>query len=91
MLPDDRKVLCTFTQTVATFLIALAHVTNLQDCEELMFSCDNLFDMDEHPLCRQLRRWDGENSLLIKDEAWLQALALPIISRRNRIWGLESD
>ena len=87
----DWRRLCQYMQNVATFLIALAHVTNLQDCEDLMFSRDDLWEMGEHPLCRQLQYWDGKKSLLIKDEAWLQALALPMISRRDHIWGLDWD
>ena len=88
---DMRTHLCGFMKKIAIFLIALAHVTNLEDCEDLMFPCVNLDHMSEHSVVQQLESWTGETPIYIKDEVWLQALAVPLISHRNHVWDLPWD
>ena len=91
VIQDLWNQLCCYTRMAATFLIALAHVTDLKDCKDLMFAAVNLYDLYEHPLVQQLEDWDGKAALRVKDDAWLQALALPIMSHRKYIWNLPWD
>ena len=83
--------LCRYGTEVATILIALAHVANLEDCDDLMFSIVDLDHMSEHPVIQQLKNWTGETPLYVKDDAWLQALAVPLISHRSYVWDLPWD
>ena len=76
---------------MAVFLIALSHVANLEDCEDLMFSSVDLHHMSEHSVVKQLENWRGETPLYVNDEAWLQALAVPLISHRSHVWDLPWD
>ncbi|KAL8832356.1 MAG: hypothetical protein Q9191_000312 [Dirinaria sp. TL-2023a] len=91
VIEDKWNQLCVYARKVAIFLIALAHVTNLEDCEGLMFAGLDLNGMYHHPLVQQLEEWDGKEAISVKDEAWLQALTLPIISHRAYIWSLPWD
>ena len=83
--------LCKYSNKIAVFLIALSHVANLEDCEDLMFSSDDLDHMSQHPVVQQLENWSGKTPLYVEDAAWLQALAVPLISHRSYVWDLPWD
>ena len=85
------SALCDYTRRVAIFLIALAHVTNLEDCEDLMFARAGLRNMKAHSVVRQLEDWTGDTALYIKDKVWLQALAVPLISHQDHVLDLPWD
>lgn len=88
LLNDDWNKLCTYTRNVAVFLIALAHVLNLEECEDLFFPITDLNGLFEHKLVQQLDEWDGNDPLYIRDECWLQALAEPMVGYRSDFWNL---
>lgn len=91
LIQDQWSILCRYTKMFATFLIALAHVANLEDCEDLLFARVDLDDMSEHPVVQQLEDWTGETTLYVKDEVWLQALAVSFTSHRYYVWSLPWD
>ena len=78
-----------FAKRLGIFLIALAHVVNLEDCEDLMFAGFAFGSMIEHPLAQQLENWNGQNTLRIRDDAWLQALAIPLLGHRHHVWNID--
>lgn len=82
-------MICHCVRRLGILLIALAHVVNLEDCEGLMIAGTSLVDIDEHPLVQQLEVWNGKDALGVADDAWLQALAIPLIGHRQRVWGLD--
>ena len=88
LIQDQWSTLCEYTKKIAILLIALAHVSNLEDCEDLMFARVDIDDMSEHSLVQQLGDWTGETALYVKDEDWLQALAVSFVSHRTHVWDL---
>ena len=88
---DEWNIICGNARRLSIFLIALAHVVNLEDCEDLMFVGFAFNDMYEHTLAHQLEDWDGKSFLRIPDEAWLQALAVPLLGHQQNVWNLPWD
>ena len=86
---DEWNQITEFARRLGVFLIALAHVANLEDCEDLMFSGFAFGSMFEHPLAQQLEDWKGQNTLRIQDNAWLQAVAIPLLGHRSHVWDFE--
>ena len=76
---------------LSIFLLALAHVVNPEDCEDLRFAGFAFGSMCEHPLAQQLEEWNGKDALRIQDNAWLQAMAIPLLGHRTHVWNLQWD
>ena len=91
LLMDDWNKLCVYARKVAVFLIALAHVENLEDCEDLVFPSVEVDGMFEHTLVRQLDDWNGNDPLFVRDESWMQAFAEPMLNHRSDVWSLPWD
>lgn len=51
-----------------------------------MFSGVAFFDMCDHGLAQQLEEWNGIDSLRVTDDAWLQAIAVPLMGHRTLVW-----
>ena len=47
--------------------------------------------MSEHHLAVQLEDWQGQTELLIKDYAWLQAFAVPLLGQSKSVWTMPWD
>ena len=88
---DEWNIICGNARRLSILLIALAHVVNLEDCEDLMFVGFAFNDMFEHTLAHQLEDWDGNSFLRIPDAAWLQALAVPLLGHQQNVWSLPWD
>ena len=88
---DEWNIICGHARALGILLIALAHVVNLEDFEDLMFVGFAFSDMFQHTLAIQLEEWNGNDFLRIPDEAWLQALAVPLLSHQQNIWRLPWD
>ena len=88
---SEWHIICEHARHLAIFLIALAHVVKLEDCEDLMFVGLAFGAMSEHPLAQQLEEWNGTESLDISDDAWLQAIAIPLLSHKETISKLPWD
>ena len=86
---DEWSQVTEHAKRLGVFLMALAHVVNLEDCEDLMFAGFAFESMFEHPLTKQLEDWNGHNTLRIRDNAWLLALAIPLLGHRNYVWNFE--
>ena len=91
VVDDEWNIMCGHARRLSILLIALAHVVNLEDCEDLMFVGFAFNDMYEHTLAHQLEDWDGKAVLRIPDVAWLQALAVPLLSHQQNVWSLPWD
>ncbi|KAL8727605.1 MAG: hypothetical protein Q9181_005647 [Wetmoreana brouardii] len=94
-LPDNAGVvdivwmtICDHARRLSVFLIALSYVVNLEDCGELMFAGFAFEKMLKHPLAQQLEEWNGRTSLRITDDAWLQAVAVPLLGHQQNVWKL---
>jgi hypothetical protein len=90
-IADGWNILCRELLGCSIYIIAFAHVLNLEDCENLMFSGAAASEIAEHGLSKQLEDWDGRHNLYIGDGAWLQAIAVPLLGQRTRIWNLPWD
>ncbi|KAL9039835.1 MAG: hypothetical protein Q9214_004714 [Letrouitia sp. 1 TL-2023] len=91
VIEDEWDLICDHARRLSIFLIALAHVENLEDCEDLMFAGVAFGNMSEHILAQQLDDWNGRDALRISDDAWLQAVAVPLLGHRRYIWNLPWD
>ncbi|KAI4098148.1 MAG: hypothetical protein L6R37_006633 [Teloschistes peruensis] len=76
---DYWGLLCYYATALSIFLMAFAHVTNLEDCGNLKSVDVGLVSIPTLALTRQLADWDGRDALRIPDDAWLQALAVPLV------------
>ncbi|CAF9921584.1 hypothetical protein IMSHALPRED_005210 [Imshaugia aleurites] len=90
VMDDEWNIICGTARRLSVFLLALAHV-NLEDCEDLMFAGFAFRSMFEHALTQQLEEWDGKGTLRVRDDAWLQAVAIPLLGHRNNVWNLGWD
>ncbi|KAL8704852.1 MAG: hypothetical protein Q9201_002011 [Fulgogasparrea decipioides] len=88
LIDYEWDIICGHARRLSIFLIALSHVVNLEDCGELMFAGFALNNMYEHPLAQQLEEWNGRSSLRITDDAWLQAVAVPLLGHQQHVWKL---
>ncbi|MCJ1262295.1 hypothetical protein MMC22_002165 [Lobaria immixta] len=86
VIQDEWETICTYVRNLGIFLVALAHVLNIAECEDLMFSGVAFSDMCDHGLAQQLEEWNGIDSLRVTDDAWLQAIAVPLMAHRTRVW-----
>ena len=84
----DRKwnSITVHASRLAVFLIALAHVVNLEDCDDLMFPGLAFVEILGHELARQVEEWDGKDALRVSEDAWLQAIAVPFLGFRGNVW-----
>ena len=89
VIEDEWNQITYKARQLAVFLIALAHVVNPEDCEDLIFAGFAFGSMEEHPLAQQLEDWNGDSTLRIRDDAWLQALTIPLLGHRIHVWNLE--
>ena len=87
-IEDAWNQICGHARRFSIFIIALAHVVNLEDCEGLMFGGFAFNDMFHHNLAVQLEDWNGRDGLWVSDDAWLQAVAIPLIGHRSNVWKL---
>ncbi|KAI4149226.1 MAG: hypothetical protein L6R39_002559 [Caloplaca ligustica] len=85
---NQWSILVENAKKLGIFLIALANITNPGDCEDFMFDGRAFHFMIQHPLFEQLREWNGKDALGISDDAWLQALAVPLLGYQGRVWDL---
>ncbi|KAL8927084.1 MAG: hypothetical protein Q9208_002630 [Pyrenodesmia sp. 3 TL-2023] len=73
---------------LSIFMLALAHIVNLEDCENLMFAGLAFSNIAEHPLSAYLDEWKGITALPIADDAWLRAIAVPLLGHRQNVENL---
>lgn len=90
-IEDEWEQISYKTIQIGIFLLALAHVVNPEDCEDLRFAGFAFGSMCEHPLAQQLEEWNGKDVLRIQDNAWLQAMAIPLLGHRTHVWNLRWD
>lgn len=76
---------------LGVYLIAFGHILNLQDCESMTFCGAASEKLNQHHLIEQLEEWDGVNNLYIRDDAWMQAIAVPLIGQAQNIWSMQWD
>lgn len=88
MIQDEWNQICGHARRLGILIIALAHITDLSECEDLMFAGVAFGEMSDHPLAQILKDWNGRDTLRIFDDAWLQAMAVPLLGPCNRVWGL---
>lgn len=91
VVEDEWDQTCYYARGLSILLIALAHVVDLEDCEELMFAGVAFRAMSEHTLAQQLDDWNGKDALRISDDVWLRAVAVPLLSHRGYVWNLPWD
>lgn len=84
-------VLCNCAKELSIFLLTFAHILNMVECENLMFSGSATSTIYEHPLLQQLEEWNGRDNLVVRDDTWLQAIAVPLLSIRTSIWTMPWD
>ncbi len=88
---DAWGVICRYARYLSISMLALAHIVNLEDCENLTFAGLAFLETSGHPLAESLRVWNGRDALPIADDAWLQAIAVPLLGHRQRVdnlpWG----
>lgn len=85
---DEWAQVCGVTKRLCVILLALAHIVDLEDFEDLKFTGLAFGNISDHILAQQLEDWNGKDSLRIPDEAWLQALAIPLLGHRNHLTDL---
>lgn len=85
---DEWDILCRSLRHLSIFLIAFAHVLNLVECQDLMFSGVAFSEIFEHGLATQLEEWNGTDSLRVTDDSWLKAIAVPLLGHRTKVWTL---
>ncbi|KAI4168984.1 MAG: hypothetical protein LQ343_006015 [Gyalolechia ehrenbergii] len=90
-IEDEWNIICGHARRLSIFLIALAHVVNLEECENLVFAGRAFSNMFQHTLAVQLEEWNGKDALRIPDDAWLQAIAIPLLGHRTNVWKLPWD
>lgn len=88
VVEDEWDIICRCARHLSVLLIALAHVSNLEEHDELMISGVYFSAMFEHSLVQQLEEWNGHSELRITDDTWLQAVAVPLLSHRQNVWNL---
>lgn len=88
IVDDEWNIICGVARRLSIFLLALAHVVNLEDCEDLMFAGIGFQTMFEHTLAKQLEDWNGKDALRVPDDAWLQGVAIPLLGHRQYVWNL---
>ena len=86
ILEDEWNIICGHAKRLSILLLALANVIDLDDCEDLMFTDFAFGSMFEHILAQQLDEWNGREPLRIPGDAWLQALAVPLLGHKSHIW-----
>ena len=69
--------LITELSRLSLIIIALARIINLRDFEELKF-CGTFWTIQDTQLQQQLPNWNGTQALGVKDDTWLEILALLI-------------
>lgn len=85
---DSWNQICWCARRLSVLLIALAHVSNLEERDDLMISGVDSLGLSEHSLVKQLEDWNGDSKLRINDDDWLQALAVPLLCNRTNVWSL---
>ena len=75
-----------FAKKLSVLMLALAHVANPEACEDLVFTGSAFSSISEHPLVQQLEDWNGQDSLRVQNESWLQAVAVPLIGHSKPVW-----
>ena len=88
---EEWNQICGQARRLSIFLIALAHVVHLEECDDLIFAGLAIGDMFQHPLAQQLEEWNGQDALLVRNDAWLQAVAVPLVGHQRSIWKLPWD
>ena len=88
IVEDEWTITCDSARALAVFLLALANVVDLQDCEDLMFAGCAFSSIRAHTLVQQLDEWNGRDTLRIPDDAWLQAVAIPLLGHQEHVWSL---
>ncbi|KAL9578223.1 MAG: hypothetical protein Q9203_007176 [Teloschistes exilis] len=91
IVEDEWDVICSYARCLSIFLIALAHVTNLEDCESLKFVDLAFSEICNLALGQQLDDWNGRDALRITDDIWLQVLAVPLVGYRKKLRSLPWD
>ncbi|MCJ1376106.1 hypothetical protein MMC20_007346 [Loxospora ochrophaea] len=82
---DEWRIICDNLRAISVFLIASAHIQNLEQLQDFMFCGVDSLKLRSHNLTVQLEEWNGRNELYIQDDAWLQAMAVPLLSCREQI------
>ena len=88
---DRWDQLCTSLRRVCVFLLAFAHIRNTGDWDSMTFSGRAARQLDEHHLMEQLEDWNGRDSIYVRDDVWMQALAIPFVGQSQHVWSLPWD
>ncbi|KAL9577190.1 MAG: hypothetical protein Q9212_006524, partial [Teloschistes hypoglaucus] len=87
-IEDNWHCACAHARDLSILAISLAHVTNPEDCGNLKFFDVGISSIREVALGQQLQDWNGRDALRITDDAWLQALAVPLAGYRTQLRNL---
>ena len=68
------------------YVIAFVYVLNPEDCESLIFSGSAAHQLSDHGLVEKLEEWDGKSSLYVRDDVWLQTMAILLAGSSQNIW-----
>ncbi|KAL9629102.1 MAG: hypothetical protein Q9204_005469 [Flavoplaca sp. TL-2023a] len=85
---DEWDVICRYARCLSIFMLALAHIVNLEDCEDLMVAGLAYSSIMEHPLGVSLDEWKGRDALPIAGDVWLRAIAVPLLGHRQNVENL---
>ncbi|KAL8947809.1 MAG: hypothetical protein Q9222_005948 [Ikaeria aurantiellina] len=85
---DEWNIITGHARRLSILLIAFANVVNLDQCEDLIFAGFAFNSMFQHTLAEQLEEWDGKSALAVPDDAWLQAMAIPLLGYQGGVWKL---
>ena len=91
IVEDEWNQILGIAKRLSIFLLALARVVNPEDCEDLRFTGFAFGSIHEHPLAQQVEEWNGKDTLCVRDNAWLQAMAIPLLGHRKHVWDLQWD
>ncbi|KAL8942681.1 MAG: hypothetical protein Q9216_001535 [Gyalolechia sp. 2 TL-2023] len=85
---DEWDIICGHARHLSIFMLALAHIVNLEDCKSLMFAGLAYSSIIEHPLGASLEEWKGKDALPVAGDAWLRAIAVPLLGHRQNVENL---
>jgi hypothetical protein len=64
ILSGRGNIFCRYLRLFSVYLIALAHILNPKECEDLVFCGAAVNETADHSLAMQLEDWDGEESFM---------------------------
>ncbi|KAL8869596.1 MAG: hypothetical protein Q9174_004158 [Haloplaca sp. 1 TL-2023] len=85
---DEWDVICRNARCLSIFILALAHIVNLEECENLMFAGLAYNSVMDQSLGASLEEWKGRDALPIAGDVWLRAVAVPLLGHRQNVANL---